>query len=145
MSYLLETKMEFTPENNKEEAGLVMMQNNSFHYRLVSMLKNNVRVIRVIRCLQGEEEVLGEIAYDNAQQNEKNLWLRVSAKLQELEFSYSLNGANYHIVKAGVDGRILSTDVAGGFVGTTFGLYCSGNGSKSNNYADFDWLSYQGQ
>lgn len=145
MSYLLETKMEFIPEKDQEEAGLVLLQSNRFHYRFVSTSKNTTRVIRVIRCFQGAEEVLAEIACDNVSGEEKNIWLRVTAKLQDLEFSYSLDGVSYTVVATGVDGRILSTDVAGGFVGTTLGLYCSGNGTKSSNSADFDWLEYKGQ
>jgi alpha-N-arabinofuranosidase len=38
---------------------------------------------------------------------------------------------------------MLSSDVAGGFVGTTLGLYCSSNGQESNNYADFDFFEYK--
>jgi xylan 1,4-beta-xylosidase len=145
MSYLLETKFDFIPENNQEEAGLVLLQSNRFHYRLVSMRKDTGRVIRVIRCCQGVEEVLAEKEYEDSAEEKKTTWLRITAKLQDLEFSYSMDGINYTGVISGVDGRILSTDVAGGFVGTTLGLYCSSNGIESRNYADFDWLEYQGQ
>ena len=40
------------------------------------------------------------------------------------------------------DGQILSTPVAGGFVGTYIGLYGSSNGYFSLNHADFDWFEY---
>jgi alpha-N-arabinofuranosidase len=43
-----------------------------------------------------------------------------------------------------VDGRILSTPVAGGFTGTYIGLYASANGHTSTNTADFDWFEYRG-
>ncbi|NLZ83515.1 MAG: glycoside hydrolase family 43 protein, partial [Clostridiales bacterium] len=72
----------------------------------------------------------------------KLLYLRVVAKLQDLEFSFSYDGETYITVKDNVDSRMLSTDVAGGFVGNTMGLYCSSNGKPSDNYADFDWLRY---
>ena len=41
------------------------------------------------------------------------------------------------------DGRILSTPVAGGFVGAYIALYASSNGEPSTNCADFDWFDYQ--
>jgi xylan 1,4-beta-xylosidase len=47
-------------------------------------------------------------------------------------------------VAQAVDGRILSTPVAGGFVGTYIGMYASSNGQPSQNVADFDWFEYLG-
>ena len=41
-----------------------------------------------------------------------------------------------------VDGRILSTPVAGGFVGAYIGMYASSNGQPSDKVADFDWFEY---
>ncbi|HHX12574.1 MAG TPA: glycoside hydrolase family 43 protein, partial [Clostridiales bacterium] len=55
----------------------------------------------------------------------------------------SYDGKSYQVIKAGVDGRMLSTDVADGFVGNTLGLYCSSNLTETDNYADFDWLIYR--
>jgi alpha-N-arabinofuranosidase len=43
-----------------------------------------------------------------------------------------------------VDSRILSTPVAGGFVGAYIGIYASSNGQLSTNHADFDWFEYIG-
>ncbi len=143
MSYILETCMEFHPLSSQEEAGLVLLQNNRYHYRFVSTARNGIRLLVVIRCFDGKEEVLAEVMIGKEEQRE--LRLRVIAKGQELQFAYSYDGKSYHIVKAEVDGRILSTDVAGGFVGTTLGLYCSSGGVKSANYADFDWLEYRNQ
>lgn len=141
MSYILETCMEFIPQSKQEEAGLVLQQNNRFHYRFVSTARNGIRLLTLIRCMDGKEEVLAEVM--NGKGEQTALRLRVVAKGQQLQFAYSYDGKSYHIVKADVDGRILSTDVAGGFVGTTMGLYCSSNGMKSANYADFDWLEYR--
>jgi alpha-N-arabinofuranosidase len=41
-----------------------------------------------------------------------------------------------------MDGRILSTPVAGGFVGAYIAMYASSNGQFSTNHADFDWFEY---
>jgi len=38
-----------------------------------------------------------------------------------------------------IDGSILSTVVADGFVGTYVGMYVSGSGA----HADFDWFRYE--
>ncbi len=143
MSYILETSMEFQSQSMQEEAGLVLLQNNRYHYRFVSTARNGIGLILLIRCFDGKEEVLAEVIHQKEEQ--KELRLRVIAKRQELQFAYSHDGKSYHIVKADVDGRMLSSDVAGGFVGTTLGLYCSSCGMRSANYADFDWLEYRNQ
>jgi alpha-N-arabinofuranosidase len=48
-----------------------------------------------------------------------------------------------HTLADHIDARILSTDIAGGFVGTTVGLYVTSNGTESKNYADFDFFYYK--
>jgi alpha-N-arabinofuranosidase len=143
MSYMFETRMEFTPENKQEEAGLVLLQNNHFHYRLISTVKNGIKVIQLVKCYKGEEEVIAQVDNEDLSRNKEELFLRVTANQQNLKFDYSYDGKSYHIIKADVDGRILSTDVAGGFVGTTMGLYCSSNGVVSENYADYKWVCYR--
>lgn len=143
MSYVFETMMEFLPQNKNEEAGLVLVQNNKYHFRFVSVLENGMKQLKVIKCHAGEEETLACVSIEDVSKNGCAIRLRVTAKYQDLQFAYSYDGQSYHIVKADVDARMLSTDVAGGFVGTTLGLYCSSNGVESENTADFDWMRYK--
>jgi alpha-N-arabinofuranosidase len=37
----------------------------------------------------------------------------------------------------------LSTERAGGFVGTTIGVFATGGGRDSGNCADFGWFEYR--
>lgn len=141
MSYIFEAKMEFEPLTEKDEAGIVILQNNEYHYRLVKVLKDGVKMIQMIECKKGEETVLAEIKDDD--KSNGLIQLRVTADLQDLSFSYSYDGNSYNTLISKVDGRMLSTDVAGGFTGNTMGIYCSSNGSESKNHADFDWISYK--
>lgn len=143
MSFLFETKMDFTPETENEEAGIVIIQSNEYNYRLVVTLRNEIRVIQLIRTSNSVEEVVSELSIEVSNKGNADIILRLTADLQSLSFAYSYDGISYHSVKDGVDGRILSSDVAGGFVGNTMGVYCSGNGKKSHNHADFDWVTYK--
>lgn len=143
MSFVCETKMEYSPLEDNEEAGIVILQSHDFHYRFVKNLKEGKRIIQLIRCKEGKEEVLKEVIDKERSEIKGQLYLRITAELQDLTFSYSYDNTVYHTLESGVDGRILSTDVAGGFVGNTLGLYCSSNGMDSKNYADFDWISYK--
>lgn len=146
MSFLYEAAMEFNPVTNKEEAGIVILQGPGFHYRFVRMLKDGQNVIRLIRCKDGVEETLKE-AVETAEPGhdayKSRIQLRLAADMQDLTFSYSYDNTLYHTLLSGVDARMLSSDVAGGFVGNTLGLYCSSNGTDSSNYADFDWILYK--
>lgn len=143
MSFIFEARMEFIPSSDNEEAGIAIVQSNSFHYRFIRTLRNRVKILQLIRCKNGQEEVIAELQNEDQSRNEAGILLRITAEKQDLRFSYSYDGRSYHIVKAGVDARILSTDIAGGFVGNTMGLYCSGNGSDNSNYADYEWLYYK--
>lgn len=141
MSFDFAAKMEYVAEKESEEAGIVIIQNNEYNYRLVVSLKDGKKVITLIRCLKGVEEVLKETDLVDMKQD---IILRLTAHLQNLTFSYSIDdGSSYVEVASNVDGRILCTDVAGGFVGNTMGIYGSSNGADSSSYADFDWISYK--
>lgn len=141
-SFVLETSMEFSAIKNNEEAGLVLLQSNEFHYRFVKTKKDDSEKLELIKCFQGNEEVIVQTDADSDNANNA-IRLRVTAEEQDLEFSFSYDGIHYKTLKSGVDARILSSDVAGGFVGNTMGLYCSSNGEESNSYADFEWISYK--
>lgn len=143
MSFLAETKMDFEPKNKNEEAGLVLLQSNEFHYRYTMTLRDGVKVLQIIKCCKGEEEVISQLIIQDINHQNQEIYLRVTALEQDIKFSFSWDQKSYHIVKDRVDGRILSTDVAGGFVGNTVGLYCSSNGEESDNYASFDWITYK--
>ncbi|HKL99049.1 MAG TPA: glycoside hydrolase family 43 protein [Mobilitalea sp.] len=143
MSFIFEAKMEFLPISKDEEAGIVIIQSNSYHYRLVSTIDKGIQVLQLIRCFKGDEEVLTQVQLADTGKSGDGICLRITAERQDLRFAFSFDGKSYQIIKAGVDARMLSTDVAGGFVGNTMGLYCSSNGENSTNFADFDWVSYR--
>ena len=143
ISFIAECLMEFDPQDDNEEAGIAILQSPNFHYRFVKMGRNGHKVIGLIKCYDGKEEVIAELIDDEHDKYNGRIQLRVSADVQDLTFSYSYDNELYHTLKSGVDARMLSTDVAGGFVGNTIGLYCSSNGSNSSNHADFDWFKYK--
>lgn len=143
MSFILETKMEFTPAAENEEAGLVLLQSNQYHYRFVRKKAVDGDVLRLVKCREGKEEILKEVNLKDTNMDSSEMVLRAVADMQDLSFEYSVDGNNYHTLITNVDARMLSTDVAGGFVGNTLGLYCSSNGKQSSNYVDFDYLMYK--
>lgn len=133
-----QTAMEFVPRNEYECAGFALLQNNDFHFLLI-VTKAPDTVIRLIKRAYGQEEVLAEQPIDSAK-----LYLKVEADEQMYRFYFANKRDEWNVIATDVDGRILSTPVAGGFVGAYIAMYASSNGQPSTNNADFDWFEYVG-
>ncbi len=137
INFSASTLMEFSPLNENEVAGIVLLQSNAFNFSFVYAKSGDKTVIRLIKCTAGKEEILKQQAVCS-----EKLYLKVEAYGQNYSFYYGEKSDLYNILINNVDGRILSTDVAGGFVGTEIGLYASSNGINSDNKAYFDWFKY---
>ena len=133
-----ETALEFSPKTGHEYAGLALVQNNDFHLLLV-VTRTSEPVIRLIKRAQGQETTVAEQSVHDGR-----IYLKVEAHEQAYAFYLAEKPGEWRAVAEDVDGRILSTPVAGGFVGTTIGMYASSNGQQSENFADFDWFEYTG-
>ena len=135
IDFTAQTEFEFTPQSNNECAGLALLQNKDFYYLFV-VTRTTETVVRLIKRSHGEAKTLAErpISTDI-------YTLKVTAHEQDYSFYFSMNN-QWHRLAENVDGRILSTPVAGGFVGAYIAMYASSNGQTSINYADFDWFEY---
>jgi alpha-N-arabinofuranosidase len=96
-------------------------------------------VVRLIRRAHGTEEVIAEHSVSAGR-----IYLRTEAHGQAYSFYFSNKLNEWTKLAENVDGRILSTPIAGGFVGAFIAMYASSNGQNSMNYADFDWFEYIG-
>lgn len=57
IDFVAETVMEFTPQSANECAGLVLVQNNEFHFRFV-VTRENENIIRLIKRSHGKDQIL---------------------------------------------------------------------------------------
>jgi xylan 1,4-beta-xylosidase len=130
--------MEFTPRTADECAGLALLQNDKFHFRFVVTLEDKP-VVCLIKCEKGVETVLARQAVPAGK-----MYFKITAAGQAYNFYMAEDMENWRPVAEGVDGRILSTPLAGGFIGAYIGMYASGNGKPSGNTADWDWFEYSG-
>jgi xylan 1,4-beta-xylosidase len=131
-----QTALEFTPQTEHECAGLALVQNNNFYHCFV-VTRTDRPVARLIKRMAGVEEILAEqpIAAERC-------YLKVEAHEQSYNFYAASDLQQWLPIAEGIDGRLLSTPVAGGFVGAVIALYASSNGQVSTNVADFDWFEY---
>jgi alpha-N-arabinofuranosidase len=108
----------------------------------VLTLKGGEKILQVTKCENEVVSIAAETLVNFA--NCESIYLKIFAREQDLSFAYSIDGQNYINVLENVDARMLSTDVAGGFVGNTIGMYASSNGVETCGqhavFAEFDYI-----
>jgi len=119
------TVMHYTPRRSGDIAGLVAFQSDSFYYVLGETLHDGKPVVRLLRRAggrdQGREAIVAEASL--ATKPNDSLYLRVQARGAQYDFLYAEHPGDWRWLARNVDGTILSTHVAGGFVGTMIGMY----------------------
>jgi arabinofuranosidase (fragment) len=138
--FTAETKLSFSPAVENEQAGIAIYQSQSFNYQLLAGKKGDATVLSLVKTERDEVTVLKEEILDAFY---PDLTLRITENEQDLTFAYSVDGKSEKILADKVDARILSTDVAGGFVGNTIGLYATSNGEESSTVSAFDYFLYE--
>jgi alpha-N-arabinofuranosidase len=137
VDFAVRTVMDFDPEANSESAGLVLLQNCDFQIRMEYTRMNDRAVIRLLKRVAGEDQT-----WSIQEVETKRMFLKIEVYGQSYNFYYALEPEEWHVLYENVDGRILSTEVAGGFTGSYIGMYASSNGRESQNVADFDYFEY---
>lgn len=132
-----ETELDFTPEAEHECAGLAVRQNDDFHVRLVVHGGQSARELRAVTRVQGGDETVAAVGLPDG-----IVRLGVAATGQRYALRYATGDGEWRELAA-IDGRFLSTEIAGGFTGTFVGPYASANGHASGSVADFDWFEYR--
>ena len=97
-----------------------------------------------LRAAGGDDEVLAEEVMTGGRKNVP-IAMRVVAEHQKLRFEYGPDERSLNVLAENIDASILSTDVAGGFVGTVVGMFAVSGGDYTQRkfYTDFDWFRYE--
>jgi alpha-N-arabinofuranosidase len=116
------TKMTFDPEVEGNVAGLVAFQGQN-HYYLLGVTANEEGQKEIyLEKSEGDQKEI--IASEVIEENPDNVYyLQIEARGAEYDFSYGLSEDDWQSLYRGADGTILSTNKAGGFVGTVIGMY----------------------
>jgi xylan 1,4-beta-xylosidase len=123
------THLTFSPKSANESAGLVCFQNDAHYYYLGMHKKGKQRVVRLTKGLSNNKsEILAEFPVKTS-----NLELKIVGEGANMSFYYATKPGQWQSVAANVDARYLSTDYAGGFVGTIIGLYATSADNSTPN------------
>jgi alpha-N-arabinofuranosidase len=115
------TSMRPQPSGEGSKAGIAAFQNEAAWYLVAVADGEDGPEIRLEQGGPGGTLVLA--AATVALSDLDPVGLRIDADADRYTFSYALPGADWTTLAEDVDGTVLSTARAGGFVGTVFGLY----------------------
>jgi alpha-N-arabinofuranosidase len=101
-------------------AGLVAFQNEQYHYYLAVKTKKGKATVFLEQAKGGKPEL---ISSQDLTTNPEQLRLRIQGKAGEISFFYADPQGDWQQLGQVQDAKLLSTQVAGGFVGTTLGLH----------------------
>lgn len=116
------TRMVFRPSDERETAGLLLFKDERHQYYFCVGMADGKPAVSLRRI--GKEEQL--LASNEVGISRGEIYLKVLSKGTAYEFQYSLDGEkSWTTLCKDVDARYLSTATAGGFTGTTIGMYAT--------------------
>lgn len=118
-SFEANTNLKYKPNSEKDLAGFVCYQSETFNYVFGITKKGNDYFIVLEKTEKGNSKLIAseKIMITTA------VKLQIIAKGNDYSFNYALDGINFKNLGGTVSGDILSTDIAGGFTGSLIGLY----------------------
>jgi alpha-N-arabinofuranosidase len=118
--------MRYRPGRAGDRAGLVALQNERFYYFVGLTMKDDGRVVIEVEqhsARGGRDSVTVLASRPWTTAAGEPIILRIDARGGRYDFSYATRPNAWTTLVADADGTILSTRVAGGFVGTMIGMY----------------------
>ena len=144
--FLAKTAMEFTPSTHLEEAGIALVQDDRFHYLMTVRESNGKRVLQLWKTEKGLRTLVKETVLKTDEGDKTSrIYLSVQGHTDGYTFYYGYDEQEMLPFVSNMDGSLLSSVVNEGFTGAYIGMYASSNHTVSENHADFDWFSYQGE
>ncbi|GAB3820792.1 glycoside hydrolase family 43 protein [Pontibacter rugosus] len=134
------TKMDFKPANENEFAGIAAFQGEKNYYALGKTLSGGKQVVQLKNA---DGTVLAEKQLSK-KESKQPLQLKIGFDGGKYNFAYATKESDWKLLKENVDGTYLSTRKAGGFVGTTIGMFATSQEKPSSSKATFDWFDYIG-
>lgn len=126
--------LQFDPAHAKEQAGLLLFQNEKHYYFLSQSVQEGMPVVQLWKS----DSLVKELRVKK--KKGANLYLKAVAKGSTYDFYVAVKPGQWKTLATGLDGKFLSTKTAGGFVGTFYAMYASSNGQSSGKTARFEWF-----
>lgn len=147
-----EAKMKFRPKKNLEEAGISVYQKDLNYINLTVQRIGKDNYIKLTVSEKRDKNpnlsstTIGDTnveAFKSKKLSNYNgeILLKIQSKNGKYVYHFSVNGGSSYEKLGETPDNILLGMM---YTGANMGVYATSNGQKSNNYADFDWVSYKG-
>ncbi len=120
-TFTAETSLDFTPRNDKDIAGLALLQKEDHNFVLGKTMLNGKPAITLTRAEKNNALIASAFIQSGT------LRLKVEGHDRYYDFYYAEEGGDWQLLAKGVDASNLSTQKSGGFLGACIGLYTSSN------------------
>jgi len=133
------TKMEFVPVGT-EQAGLIAIQNDRSAFFMTMASGADSNTIQLTQSLHGESQQLATAPFDG-----NTVFLKIAGDYLSYDFQYSTDGETWMSLDGSVDVTALSPAAIDGYnyTGVYVGLYATSNGVQTQNFADFEFFTYE--
>ena len=141
--FTAETRMEFSPADFMQSAGLICYYDTHTHFYLrVTHDEVRGRKLGIVLTDDGDYDELSES--ECLINDWKQIFLRAVVDLEKLQFSASPDGKNWQNIRPVLDASKLSDDYGAGlhFTGAMVGL-CAQDVGGNGALADFDYFDYK--
>lgn len=139
LSFTAETKLEFYPDRDGEQAGLTCYYSTATYIRCAVCFEGGRKIQLVLNRNHGEETVA-----EVKEVKEQPVYLRVVTKGQRRSFFYGYDGRSWEEIGCVEDCSFLSDegvpDDPKRHTGTLTGIYANNGGCGSRKAADFDFF-----
>lgn len=124
------TELVFAPRHDGDRAGLAVFQNDDYWYLIAVSRLDGETAIRVERRAGSDDPADGRVLASAPLEGDGPVQLKVRARGDSYDFFYrSRSDEDWIAVLENADGTILSTRIAGGFVGVAMGPYAHSGGA----------------
>lgn len=131
-------QVELTPKiNTADIGGIVILQNNLYYIQLTVEKADEHYVIKMASVFNGDTTILAsQVVHALA------MTLIFDGEGQQLSAKAIVDGQEIIIAKK-VDTHFLSTEIAGGFVGCTLGVFATTENNQTDSYLEVKSINYQ--
>ncbi|MFZ8963338.1 MAG: glycoside hydrolase family 43 protein [Schleiferiaceae bacterium] len=133
-----ETSMRFNPKTNGSEAGIALVQKDHKYVSLTLQRQGDSHHIQLF-CLQPNQEPL-KLAERALPKYSGALQLKIISDAQGYSYYYALKDSEYQLLLTTGSDLVLSES----YTGTYLGLYSTSHGISTKDFADYDFVYYQG-
>jgi alpha-N-arabinofuranosidase len=135
-------RIDFAPARDGEEAGLLLYRAPRHRYELGVRRSGGGREVFVRQTVGA---YVSTVTASAAAPGQDPLVLQIDAEPTRYTFEWGSSPDHLQRIDA-AETRLLSTEVAGGFIGTSVGLYAlASGGDPTPASAAFDWFDYEKQ